>query len=237
MPRTAEQDCRLSLDGREIPYRLRRSLRRTIGLTIDQHGLRVAAPQRATLGDIDALIRRHRQWVLDKLDVWSGRLPKVRLQVETGTVVFLLGRPLTVSIDAQRQRGYEIDTSLRQLTLNSSLTAGEALVNALKSEARQFFAMRLAHYVQLMGVPLPPLRLSSARTRWGSCNHRGQISLNWRLVMLPEPLIDYVVVHELAHLREMNHSPRFWSVVAQLCPEWQLRRQELKQQGALLPDF
>jgi predicted metal-dependent hydrolase len=86
-----------------------------------------------------------------------------------------------------------------------------------------------------LGQPLPPLALSAARTRWGSCSVRSGIRLNWRLIHLPPELIDYVIAHETAHLIEMNHSPRFWAVVETLHPDWRTSRQELKRLGAALP--
>ena len=111
------------------------------------------------------------------------------------------------------------------------------LEKALRDKARTVFAERLALHAPRLGVAVPPLRLSSARTRWGSCSHHGGIVLNWRLVFMPLPVIDYVVCHELAHLKEMNHSPRFWSVVEQLCPDWRARRLELRQHGKLVASY
>ena len=81
---------------------------------------------------------------------------------------------------------------------------------------------------QALAVAPPTLRLSNARTRWGSCHASGRILLNWRLIQMPARLIDYVVVHELAHLREMNHSPRFWAVVAREIPDHTARRHEIR---------
>lgn len=232
-----EASRRITIAGREIAYQLRRSQRRTIGLAIDQRGLRVGAPLRTRLGDIETLILRHGQWVLDKLDDWRDRQPAPPLAVVDGTLISVAGTLLTVAIDPNRQRGYAIDGALRQLQLNGKQPAATALRSALQQEARQWFAGRLAAYAERMGRPPPALRLSSARTRWGSCNHRGDIALHWRLILMPPAIIDYVVAHEMAHLREMNHSPRFWSVVEELCPDWRARRQELKQIAHSLPVF
>jgi hypothetical protein len=108
---------------------------------------------------------------------------------------------------------------------------------ALREHARAVLRERLALHAPRLGVAVPPLRLSSARTRWGSCNQRGGISLNWRLVFMPLAVVDYVVAHELAHLKEMNHGPRFWSVVEQLCPDWRALRSELRRHGREIPQF
>jgi hypothetical protein len=93
------------------------------------------------------------------------------------------------------------------------------------------------HYAPQLGVDLPPLSLSAARTRWGSCSLRSGIRLNWRLIHFPPPLIDYVVVHELAHLREMNHGARFWSIVAELYPDYRNARAELKRCATHCPHW
>lgn len=232
-----EGERRLSVAGRDIAYRLRRSARRTVGLTVDARGLCVAAPQRATLASIEALIREHGDWVLGKLDIWAERRARPPFEVRDGLVIFIAGEASTVKIDPQRRRGHLYDRGLRLLVLNGAQPPLEALLAALKAEARTLLAARLAVGAERFGVPLPPLRLSSARTRWGSCNHRGGIALNWRLLLMPLPVIDYVVAHELAHLKEMNHGPRFWSLVAALCPDWQARRAELKQRALSLPDL
>ena len=115
--------------------------------------------------------------------------------------------------------------------------AGAAVRSWLQREARALFEARIAHFAPRLGVRCTRLSLSSARTRWGSASADGSIRLNWRLVHFPAALVDYVVVHELAHLREMNHSPRFWAVVASAMPDHALHRAALKaSQPPLLPE-
>jgi predicted metal-dependent hydrolase len=93
------------------------------------------------------------------------------------------------------------------------------------------FKQRIDNHAQALSIPAPPFRLSRAKTRWGSCNSRGLISLNWRLIQLPPHLIDYVVAHELAHLIEMNHSQAFWKVVESVCPKYRVARRGLDEYG------
>ena len=242
MPRqpteAAATACRsITLAGQPIAYQLRRSRRRTIGLAIDQRGLRVGAPLQARLGDIESLIREHGQWVLDKLAAWRERPAAEKLAVANGTVISALGAALTVTVTpGGRQRWLFSDDRLH-LFVPPAVAASTVLEKALREKARTVFSERLAHHAPRLGVAPPPLRLSAARTRWGSCSSHGAISLNWRLVFMPPPVVDYVVIHELAHLREMNHSPRFWSIVEQLCPEWRARRLELRQLGRQIPQF
>jgi predicted metal-dependent hydrolase len=100
--------------------------------------------------------------------------------------------------------------------------------------AREDFQRRLELLSAKLGVNTPPLFLSSARTRWGSCNSRGEIRLNWRLIQAPPRIIHYVICHELAHLKEMNHSPKFWAWVERLCPDYPAARNELTAMSAQL---
>jgi predicted metal-dependent hydrolase len=109
------------------------------------------------------------------------------------------------------------------------------MMRALRRRALPWFAERVAEYCFRLGRPVPAVRLSSARTRWGSCSSASGIRLHWRLIHLAPPLIDYVVAHEVAHLVEMNHSPRFWAVVGELYPDWKAARSRLREAARVLP--
>jgi len=239
MPRTTppESARRIALAGQEVAYQLRRSRRRTIGLSIDHRGLRVGAPQAARLGDIENLIRQHGQWVLDKLANWRERPAPARLEITDGSRIPILGNEITVTVTPIGRARWQWVGERLHLWPSASTDARQLLEKAVRDKAREVFLERLAIHAPRLGVAMPPLRLSSARTRWGSCSHHGGIALNWRLLFMPLPVVDYVVCHELAHLREMNHSPRFWSVVEQLCPDWKIRRQELREQGKLVASY
>ncbi|UCV15782.1 M48 family metallopeptidase [Quatrionicoccus australiensis] len=233
----AETSHRIALAGEEVGYQLRRSKRRTIGLAIDQRGLRVAAPLRARLGDIEKLIREHGQWVLDKLANWRERPPPEKTQIVDGSIISVLGETLTVTVTPLGRARWQFVDAKLHLWPSATVNANQLLEKALREKARSLFVDRLALHAPRLGVASPALRLSSARTRWGSCSHHGGISLNWRLIFMPLPVVDYVVCHELAHLKEMNHSPRFWSVVEQLCPDWRALRIELRQLGRQIPQL
>ena len=236
MPRTTPPDPRsIVIAGQPVAYQLRRSQRRTIGLAIDHRGLRVGAPTRARIGDIENLIHEHGQWVLDKLAAWRDRPTPGQLEIINGTVIVALGEPLTVAITSLGRSRWQFGPGTIYLRPDATHPANELLEIALRDKARIIFAERLALYAPRLGVAPPPLRLSSARTRWGSCSHHGGIALNWRLMLMPLAVVDYVVCHELAHLKEMNHSPRFWSVVELLCPDWKARRLELRHLARQIP--
>lgn len=226
----------IALDGRFVTYRLQRSRRKTIGLSIDHRGLRVGAPTGARLADIEGAIRRHGNWVVDKLDAWRERAVPSVAAIHDGASLPLLGGDLTVRLAAGGNRAvWAADGRQITLCLGSHADARRVLERALRERAREVFRERLHHHAPGLGVAMPPLALSSARTRWGSCSTRSGIRLNWRLVFFPLAVIDYVVVHELAHLKEMNHSPRFWAVVEGACPDWRTLRAELKRLGPTCP--
>jgi predicted metal-dependent hydrolase len=239
MPRTTppEPARRIVIAGQAVSYELRRSQRRTIGLSIDHRGLRIGAPNRARIGDIENLIHEHGQWVLDKLAAWRDRPAASQLAVADGTVISALGEPLTVAFTTVGRARWQFGPATLYLRVTPGVDANALLEAALREKARAVFAERLALHAPRLGVPVPPLRLSSARTRWGSCSHRGGIALNWRLVLMPLPVVDYVVCHELAHLKEMNHSPRFWAVVEQLCPDYRALRAKLRELAKTIPNL
>jgi predicted metal-dependent hydrolase len=233
----AETSHRIAIAGADVAYQLRRSQRRTIGLSIDHRGLRVGAPQRARIGDIEKLIHQHSAWVLDKLANWRERPAPEKLEITDGCEIFILNSPLTVTVTPIGRPRWQFAGDKLHLWPSPTVSTNNLLEKALREKSRAVFLERLAHYAPLLGVETPPLRLSSARTRWGSCSHHGGIALNWRLIFMPLAVVDYVVCHELAHLKEMNHSPRFWSVVASLCPNWQDLRKELRALGKTLPNI
>jgi len=237
---TADETARsIALGDRIVPYVLRRAKRRTIGLSIDHRGLRVGAPRRASLLEVESLILRHGEWVTQKLDEWRSRRRPELLQIVDGTRLALLGDQLQIrlALGANRAVWSAHSDPVLTLCLRSPAEAGRVLEKALRERARELFLERLGHYGALLGVALPRLSLSAARTRWGSCSLRTGVRLNWRLIHFPPHVIDYVVAHELAHLREMNHSRRFWSVVAQLYPDYRAARDELKALAAHCPHW
>jgi predicted metal-dependent hydrolase len=236
-PALTEAARRITIAGQAVDYQLRRSRRRTIGLAIDQRGLRVGAPLQARIGEIETLIRQHGQWVLDKLDDWLNRPPLEKLKIGDGTIIFALESPLTVTVTPASRQRWRFSEPKLHLFVPPSVDVRIVLEKALREKARGIFTERLAHYAPQLGVSVPPLRISAARTRWGSCSHHGGIALNWRLILMPLAIVDYVVCHELAHLMEMNHSPRFWSVVEQLCPDWRVRRLELRRVARQIPQL
>lgn len=224
------------LGGCQVAYVFQRGQRRTIGLTVNAQGLSVRAPRWASLTEVEAFLATKADWVLEKLRLMADRqgLEPPPMVWAEGTEVAYLGRTLRLRLDPSH--GFDgVGARLEGDTLWLGLPHAAGAVRVkdtaqawLMREADSLFAQRLAHYAGLMGVSYRQLRLSSANTRWGSASAQGVIRLNWRLIHLGMDLIDYVVVHELSHLREMNHSPAFWRVVAEVLPDHAERRQALR---------
>ncbi|MFT3759395.1 M48 family metallopeptidase [Thauera sp.] len=233
----SEEALRIELGGQSVQLTLRRSpARRTLALQVDHRGARVSVPLRTSLAQIDAFIRNHGDWLLDRIGR-AAELPRVPVVVPMdGCELPFFGRPMRLRIGSvNRAQWRPAADGVEELHLPARAHAERALLRALQSRALAWFRGRVEEYCLRLTLPVPPVRLSKARTRWGSCSSLSGIRLHWRLVHLPPELIDYVVAHEVAHLREMNHSPRFWAVVESVCPDWRAARARLRQAGASLP--
>lgn len=227
----------IRLGSEIVGYRFRRARRRSIGIVIDDHGLRVAAPGHTPVAEVEAFIREKARWVLKKLSDWRAAPKPPIVTWSDGATFALLGQPVRIELLPGRR-----DIFLQGDRLGIGLAARRepaALrkhgIAWLKERARALLGERLAHYAARLGVPAPALTLSNARTQWGVCREDGHVRLNWRLIHLPLHLIDYVVAHELSHLREMNHSARFWAVVGGLYPDYAAARAELRDCSHRLP--
>lgn len=223
----------LIIAGRIVEFALRRD-RRRLAMRIDERGLAVGAPRWVPLVEVEAFIQSHGDWVLAKLDEYASRGGPRHLPIHEGARLPVLGTELTIRVTAGNNRGFWDAESL-WLAAKPTANLAQLARRALQRRALEHFRPRLAEMVARLGRPVPALSLSSARTRWGSCSTQSGIRLNWRLIHLPPELVDYVIAHEAAHLVEMNHSPRFWSVVERLHPDWRGAREALKRIGADLP--
>ena len=221
------------IGGRLIAYRLHRN-RRRLSLRIDDRGLHAGAPRGLSLAEIEVFIHQHGEWVVRKLDELATHHTARHLSIHEGARIPLLGGEARIRLTQGGNRGlWQGD----ELWLAARPQADLALLarRALQRRALEHFRPRVAETARRIDRPAPALSLSAARTRWGSCSASGGIRLNWRLIHLATELGDYVVAHEVAHLLEMNHGPRFWAIVAELFPDWQAARAALRRQGATLP--
>jgi predicted metal-dependent hydrolase len=214
--------------------------RRSVAMSVDQRGLIVSAPWKTPDRRIAAFVEEHGAWVLRKLEVWS-RHPSRQASWASGDLLRFLGRELRLAVaagPATLARLDEGDSLCVELADPGSRPAvQEAVIKWYRRHAQAHFLARIAQFAPQLGVDVPRLFLSSARTRWGSCNARGQVRLNWRLMQATPATVDYVVVHELAHLFELNHSRRFWALVATVCPDYRAAWRELNHMGPYYMDI
>jgi len=220
----------------EINVKLIRSARRTISLEIDQEGvLTVRAPyglDRITINDV---LRRHQPWIRKKRQEVQRRqelsCPK---KFEDGEKFLWLGKEYPLRIVARVRPSLVFTGERFELAASSRVYARQLFESWFKEQARLYLGPRLKEMARKTGFKYQKFRLSSARTRWGSCSAGGTISLVWRLMMAPPEIIDYLIIHELAHTKEKNHSRSFWRLVAAFVPDYKARRRWLQVNGFLL---
>ena len=244
------------LGGVQIAYELKRGKRRTIGFTVGHEGLAVSAPKWVTLVDVDKAVREKAVWIVKKLQETHQRhqhLEAARIDWQDGALIRFLGRDVRVVLapshafsgpgaalessgvagGAQIHAVTPVGPEMRVLYVGLPQCASAAQIRDvvqawLMRQARQIFIERLNHFQPALGVQWRKLGLSSAGTRWGSASADGSIRLNWRLIHFQLSVIDYVVAHELSHLRVMDHSPRFWDTVRKVVPDYAELRKQLK---------
>ena len=225
----------IQLADRIVSYQWVRSSRRTVGMTIDARGLRVGAPNHVTISEIERFLLQHADWLLRKLDDWSQSRASAFMAVD-GAVVPILGEPWVLRLDAGNNRLHWQEANQEVcLALRRNADPREVLRRLLREHALDVFIARAVRFESSLKADLPPIALSNAQTRWGSCSTRSGVRLNWRLIHLPYPQIDYVIAHEFAHLAHMNHSPKFWAEVGRLYPEFEGARADLKRLATSIP--
>jgi predicted metal-dependent hydrolase len=220
------------LGSRPIPYRIIRSPRaRLIRLRMVGDGVvEVVVPPRVQVPPVEELLQSKQRWILRQLDSFNALLPARPDHVD------YLGkeyRVLLTRIDGPTGWISLHDGELR-VELPRGVDVNPIIQTFLRKQARAVLIDRVRIWSEAMEVLPGRISVRDQRTRWGSCSTNGGLNFSWRLVMAPLPVLDYVVIHELMHLREMNHSKQFWDGVARHCPEYQQHLAWLKDNGAKL---
>jgi predicted metal-dependent hydrolase len=236
----ASQQTRLA--GHTVNYELLRSRRRTMTFSVSPAGLSVRAPFGMPQPSIESAVQDKGSWIVRKLGGMQQRqerMAALKIDWQAGGQLAYLGGTLQVRVDPQAAKHVLMRTddaaNRAVLTLALPATASEKKIrDATKKwmlqQATQHYTARMNHYAALLGVTWRSLALTNANTRWGSAKADGSIRLHWRLMQFSPEVIDYVVAHELSHLRELNHSPRFWAIVASVMPDYEARQKQLKAQ-------
>ncbi|RZL90205.1 MAG: M48 family peptidase [Variovorax sp.] len=236
----------LMLGNARVAYEFTRGRRRTIGFVVGAEGLSVRAPRWVALRDVDLAVREKADWILRKLAETRqrhARLEAGRIDWKDGVSFPFLGELVTVRLDPRHgfdgigavlDAGAQGEPHILRLALAQNASDAQIRDAAqawLMRQARRIFTERLDHFAPRLGVAWRKLALSNASTRWGSASADGAIRLHWRLVHLRMSVIDYVVAHELSHLRVMDHSQRFWETVESVVPDYAQLRRQLKDEA------
>ena len=220
----------IALDDPAVDVVLRRSARaRRLTLTVPQNGdpPRVTAPPGVTLSEVRMFLMRQGDWLRAALD----RTPAV-VDVADGAEIPIAGARVRIRRESGRRRPPVLEDG--RLLLIGDGAAGPRIAAWLKARARAALTPIVADSAEALDARYGRIALRDPKGRWGSCSARGDLNFSWRLAMAPPEVLDYVAVHEAAHLREMNHGPRFWALVESLRPDWRRQRNWLKAEGAAL---
>lgn len=239
------EDASLELGPNAIAYRLRRSprRRRTMEVSVDATGLlSVAVPMRTTRDEIDVFLHRKRAWIRKQLEEHRNgarRLPE--RSFATGESVPYLGQHVLLDVvDANDTARTTIRLAGGRLEVRvpTGLCGDERLHGIRDGLERWYMSRALAtllervrYFAPQVGAQPKRVVVKAQKTRWGSCGKDGTLRFNWCLAMAPLPVIDYIAIHELCHLRRPGHSKAFWKLVAKVLPDYQLRRAELRREG------
>jgi predicted metal-dependent hydrolase len=229
MPRESRYPCSIQLDGESIDFQVVRvGGRKHLHLCVDRQArLEVRVPYHCSVQEAEQAVWRKRQWVIGTLREARARMAPA---LGHGSVLPLLDERLLVAVSPLGRRGVSCDNGrlgVRGVDPADAQALAEALRRWYRRRAEDILPPRVRELARHMALSPGDIRIRAQKTRWGSCSARGTISLNWRLLLLPRELCDYVVVHELCHLRHLNHSARFWATVEQYCPDWRARRRYL----------
>ncbi|MEY4676082.1 MAG: hypothetical protein RLZZ470_589 [Pseudomonadota bacterium] len=237
---------RIALGSSNVAYCLTRSKRSTIGMSVGPDGLDVRAPRWVSLGAIEVVVLEKADWIVRKLQEVQERQRQMQdtlIDWRHGATLPYLGNTLVLDINSSRSlpsahtavhSSDEQGATVLQVAVAQSASQAQirdAVQAWLMQQAKDNFTQRLNHFAPQLGVTWRKLSLSNASTRWGTASGDGAIRLNWRLIHFKQDIIDYVVVHELSHLRVMNHSPLFWDTVRTVVPDYAQRRAQLRDEA------
>jgi hypothetical protein len=212
-----------------LPYTLNRSRRKTIAIYIRDGKVEVRAPLRTPIREIERFLSEKQKWILTNLTESKLKLQrKESFTLNYGDKVLYCGKQYLITPGSSGKIGISNDSFYIPADLPHEQIKS-ACVKIYKILAKSDFTLKAYNYAAKMGVAPSVVKVNSATSRWGSCSAKKSLNFSWRLIMADDEVIDYVVVHELAHLIEMNHSPRFWAVVERVLPDYRERKARLKE--------
>lgn len=228
-----------TIAGRRVPYRVVHSLRaRQMRITVAEGRVTVTLPRGIKTSEAEILMQQHAAWLLKHLDA-APRLKKTARTLPAD-VILLRGEAVRIEVIEETGRLSRLKVEEKQGRLvvyvpeGSSATPRRLVTPWLRQQARTVIEAEVKRQAARMGVSYQSISIRDQRTRWGSCTSKGSLSFNWRLVMAPPTVLEYVVVHELAHRKQLNHSKAFWQVVVQYYPNYPQARAWIRANASLL---
>lgn len=232
-------DNSISLDGFEAAVKFS-ARRRTLTIKVDEGCVVVRAPTFAAMGDIENFLRSKRTWVREKLAQQQAQLQARKRFWRSGELLPLLGATVQLQVEHAAKGQVAFDgENLRVGVRRASAQLAERRIQALvqqwyRERAASDIAQRVAHWQEVTGIAAKGHSIKTYKARWGACSHRRELTFNWKLVMAPPAVIDYVVVHELCHIVHFNHSPAYWQLVGRYQPDYKAHKRWLKNHGLSL---
>ena len=235
--------CSEQINVNGIDIELIRSRRKSLSLEVGRQGIKARAPLRMSKKMVLTFIHSKQQW-LDK-QINNRPAPIKEKQLISGASLLFKSEPLKLNvIENQRGKAFIENDQLYLPVVKSNRplesTIKTKLITWYKQQALEILEQRIAFYAPLMSVERTnkqKVKVREYKRRWGSCDHQGSLSFNWRIIMAPNEVVDYVVIHELAHCHEFNHSKRFWNIVAGQMSDWKEKQNWLHINGGLLYEF
>jgi len=237
---TYELRNQITIAGIKIPYTIRRNDRaRRLWIRVeDEEGLVVILPKGRKASLVPKVIREHREWVLKAIEKREERLKNAPPRLGEGRSLVYRGRTVDLRVRNNpclvpkvRLQGDQLRVEMPR---NSDKSLREVLSDWMKERALLIFSRRVEYFSAKIGLRYGTIQVRNQKTRWGSCSSKGQLSFNWRLLLAPPDVLDYLVIHEVSHLKYPDHSQRFWNLVKSLCPGYKRHQLWLKENGLSL---
>jgi predicted metal-dependent hydrolase len=223
----------LLVDGETVTVRVRESPRaRTARIVVRRDGLiEIVVPRRVSYAEIDRLLERHRAWIAKRTTI------PTQLGLDRPGVVWRDLEPIPIEIARSSGASARLKDGRLVVGAMSDADVREAIERWFRREARWLITESVEREAARLGLAFRTIAIRDQQTRWGSCSRRGTLSFNWRLAIAPRDVREYVVIHELCHLRELNHSQAFWQLVSTALPGWQEHKRWLAEHGRELQAY
>lgn len=218
-----------------LEYTIQYSDRKTLAIFVERDkSVIVKAPRGTPLELIDSYVERKRGWIYTKLKHPQKFKLKKRKEFVSGATIIYLGKHYKLELITEDTNGVKFDNNRFNISKNFQYKAPELFKNWYIKKAKEIILPKVKYYADNLGVKYNQIKVSYMKYRWGSCTPKNNLNFNWRLIKAPMSVIDYVIVHELGHLLETNHTEKFWNIIETQIPKSNHAKEWLKENGELL---